>query len=42
MLSNFGKGMCLYVRYGNDDAQYTMGGIVLSLPVKKTGHRVNA
>ena len=30
MLFNFGKCMCLHTGHGNEDAQYTMGGTVLT------------
>jgi len=35
MLPTFGKCMCLYTGYWNDDAQYTVGGIVLCIPIKE-------
>ena len=31
----FGKCKCLHIGHGNEDAQYTMGGIVLNTTVKE-------
>ena len=35
MLFNFGKYKCLHTGHGNEDAQYTMGGTVLSTTLKE-------
>ena len=35
MLFNFGKCKCLHTGYGNEDAQYTMGGTVLNTTLKE-------
>ena len=35
MLFNFGKCKCLHTGYGNEDARYTMGSIVLNTTLKE-------
>ena len=35
MLFNFGKCKCLHTGHGNEDAQYTNGGIVVNTILKK-------
>ena len=35
MLFNFGKCKCIHTGHENEDAQYTMGGTVLSATIKK-------
>ena len=35
MLFNFGKCKCLHTGHGNEDAEYTMDGTVLSNTTKK-------
>ena len=35
MMFNFGKCKCLHTGHGNEDAQYTMGGIVLNSTLKE-------
>ena len=40
MLFNFGKCKCLHTGYGNEDAQYAMGGTVLNTTVKEKDLRL--
>ena len=35
MLFNLGKCKCFYIGHGNEDAQYTMDGIVLNTTLKE-------
>ena len=40
MLFNFGTCKCHHKGHGNDDAQYTMGGILLNTTVKEKHSRL--